>query len=144
MKLFGQEVPDKINIENKEINSLRIKLLEEELGELKQALDEQNKAKVLDALVDLFYVLIGTILALGFESVFDKGFKIVQESNLSKTCESLRVAEQNKKYYNENTKHTAGYVLHNYNFIITDIKTGKVLKPLHYIDAAPKLKELVK
>ena len=56
METFGQEVKSKSSLSSDEINSLRISLIEEELSELKHAIDQKNLLEVADALTDLLYV----------------------------------------------------------------------------------------
>jgi predicted HAD superfamily Cof-like phosphohydrolase len=63
---------------------LRLHLLQEELAELAEAMANGDLVATLDALVDLQYVLSGTVLSLGFASVFEQAFKEVHRSNMSK------------------------------------------------------------
>ena len=82
MKTFGQEVKSKSSLSSDEINSLRISLIEEELSELKHAIDQKNLLEVADALTDLLYVTYGAGHAFGIN--LDKCFDEVQKSNMSK------------------------------------------------------------
>lgn len=43
-----------------------------------------NPTEVLDALIDLRYVLNGAVLSLGFEEIFDEAFEIVHANNMTK------------------------------------------------------------
>ena len=82
MKTFGQEVKSKSSLSSEKINSLRVSLIEEELEELKQAINEKNLLEVADALTDLLYVTYGAGHAFGIN--LDKCFNEVQKSNMSK------------------------------------------------------------
>ena len=62
MTTFEQEVKHSPEIPSKDVCKLRVALLEEEVGELKQALKDKNIVEVLDALIDIEYVLNGTFL----------------------------------------------------------------------------------
>ena len=82
MKTFGQEVKSKSSLSSEKINNLRVSLIEEELEELKQAINEKNLLEVADALTDLLYVTYGAGHAFGIN--LDKCFNEVQKSNMSK------------------------------------------------------------
>lgn len=78
---------------------LRINLLTEELQELSLALQQRNLVEAADALCDLQYVLSGAIHELGLGPVFAELFAEVHDSNMSKACESLEIAEQTAMHY---------------------------------------------
>ncbi len=80
---------------------LRIALLEEELNELKKAIEEKDLTEVADAFCDIQYVLSGAILEFGLGEKFPALFDEVQRSNMSKTCKTLAEAEATQKYYLE-------------------------------------------
>jgi len=63
---------------------LRINLLQEELDELKEALDNDDLVETLDALIDLQYVLDGAFLSFGMQDVKEAAFNEVHRSNMSK------------------------------------------------------------
>ena len=96
MKTFGQEVKSKSSLSSDKINSLRIGLIEEELEELKKAINQKNLIEVADALTDLLYVTYGAGHAFGIN--LDKCFDEVQKSNMSK------LGKDNKPIYNEHGK----------------------------------------
>lgn len=66
---------------------LRLKLFKEELQELEDAINAKDEIEVLDALLDLEYVLMGSYLSLGYHRYREDGFKEVHESNMSKLGE---------------------------------------------------------
>ena len=82
MKTFGQEVKDKPSFSTEKINNLRISLIEEELKELKDAMESKDLLEVADALTDILYVTYGAGHAFGIN--LDKCFDEVQNSNMSK------------------------------------------------------------
>ena len=85
---YGLPVSRTQDISDKKTNSLRINLLAEELDELKEALDEGDIVEVLDALIDLQYVLDGAFLSFGLHPVKDVAFNEVHRSNMSKLDEN--------------------------------------------------------
>ena len=96
MKTFGQEVKTKAELRNNKINQLRISLINEELEELKKAIEDNDILEVADALTDILYVAYGAGHAFGIN--LDKCFNEVQESNMSK------LGSDGKPIYNESGK----------------------------------------
>ena len=93
MKTFGQEVKNKPSLSDNKINELRVSLIQEELDELKEAMNNKDLLEVADALTDLLYVTYGAGHAFGID--LDKCFNEVQNSNISKLC------KDGKPIYNE-------------------------------------------
>ncbi len=96
MKTFGQEVKEKAEFPNKKITSLRYDLINEELLELKEAIEKRDIKEVADALTDILYVTYGAGHAFGIN--LDKCFKEVQSSNMSK------LGKDGKPIYNDKGK----------------------------------------
>ena len=96
MKTFGQEVKTNSELSTEKINNLRINLINEELEELKKAIEDKNIIEVADALTDILYVAYGAGHAFGMN--LDKCFDEVQKSNMSK------LGDDGKPIYNENGK----------------------------------------
>ena len=96
MKTFGQEVKDKPSFSTEKINNLRVSLIEEELKELKDALESNDLLEVADALTDILYVTYGAGHAFGID--LDKCFNEVQNSNMSK------LGDDGKPIYNDHGK----------------------------------------
>ena len=67
---FNLPVLDEPTIPSKKRCELRINLLEEELKELKVAIEENDIVEVIDAFCDIQYVLSGAILEFGFGEKF--------------------------------------------------------------------------
>ena len=96
METFGQEIKEKAEFPNEKIISLRYDLIKEELGELKEAMNNKDIKEVADALTDILYVTYGAGHAYGIN--LDKCFEEVQNSNMSK------LGSDGKPIYNENGK----------------------------------------
>ena len=96
MKTFGQEVKVKAGFSSDKINKLRVDLIEEELEELKEAINRKDLKETIDALTDILYVTYGAGHAFGIN--LDKCFEEVQNSNMSK------LDENGKPIYNEHGK----------------------------------------
>ena len=96
MKTFGQEVKTKAELSNDKINDLRVSLINEELEELKKAIEDNDILEVADALTDILYVTYGAGHAFGIN--LDKCFNEVQQSNMSKS------GSDGKPIYNESGK----------------------------------------
>ena len=96
METFGQEVKTSANFPDKKIQKLRVDLIEEELSELRVAIDKKDIKEVADALTDILYVTYGAGHAFGID--LDKCFDEVQRSNMSK------LDENGKPVFNENGK----------------------------------------
>jgi predicted HAD superfamily Cof-like phosphohydrolase len=82
MNAFGQEVKETPEFPDEATQALRVELIEEELGELKEAIEAKNYIAVADALTDILYVTYGAGHAFGID--LDKCFAEVQRSNMSK------------------------------------------------------------
>ena len=95
-KTYLQEVKTKAELGNNKINELRISLINEELEELKKAIEDNDILEVADALTDILYVTYGAGHAFGID--LDKCFNEVQESNMSK------LGPDGKPIYNESGK----------------------------------------
>ena len=93
MKTFGQEVKTSPSLSTEKINKLRIELIKEELGELTEAMKNNDLLEVADALTDILYVTYGAGHAFGID--LDKCFDEVQNSNMSK------LGENGKPIYND-------------------------------------------
>ena len=96
METFGQEVKNKASFSSTKINKLRYDLINEELNELKEAMDNNDLLEVADALTDILYVTYGAGHAFGID--LDKCFEEVQNSNMSK------LDENSKPIYNNSGK----------------------------------------
>jgi len=115
--------------------ALRVSLLQEELNELKEAIDDKDIVGIADALADLQYVLSGAVLEFGLGPKFKALFDEVQRSNMSKTCPNLEVAEATQKYYLE-YKNTESYIKEqDGEYLVYRAEDHKVLKSVRYSEA---------
>tara|TARA_B100001741_G_scaffold227944_1_gene189506 strand:+ start:411 stop:758 length:348 start_codon:yes stop_codon:yes gene_type:complete len=96
MNTYGQEVKDNPEFPNSKIVQLRIDLIQEELNELKEAINNKDIVEVADALTDILYVTYGAGHSFGID--LDSCFDEVQRSNMSK------LGEDGKPIYNEHGK----------------------------------------
>ena len=94
--LSSNEVKDKPSFGTEKINNLRVSLIEEELKELKDAMESKDLLEVADALTDILYVTYGAGHAFGIN--LDKCFDEVQNSNMSK------LDQNGQPIYNESGK----------------------------------------
>ena len=96
MKTFGQEVKEYPDLPPEEVVDLRLDLINEEVGELCEAVERDDMTEIADALTDILYVTYGMGAALGID--LDKCFEEVQRSNMSK------MGEDGKPMYREDGK----------------------------------------
>lgn len=140
-KLFELPIQESPAIPSKERCELRINLLEEELRELKEAIENNDLIEAADAFCDLQYVLSGAILEFGFGKKFKKLFAEVQRSNMSKACNTLEEAEETVKYYKANKDTDAVIKMKGDKYLVYRKDDQKVLKSVKY--SAVSLSELI-
>ena len=96
MNTYGQEVKNTPEFPDSKIVQLRIDLIQEELNELKEAINNNDIIEVADALTDILYVTYGAGHSFGID--LDSCFNEVQNSNMSK------LGDDGKPIYNESGK----------------------------------------
>ena len=96
MNTYGQEVKNTPDFPDSKIVQLRIDLIQEELNELKEAINNNDIIEVADALTDILYVTYGAGHSFGVD--LDSCFNEVQNSNMSK------LGDDGKPIYNESGK----------------------------------------
>jgi predicted HAD superfamily Cof-like phosphohydrolase len=132
---FKLPVLDNPIIPSKERCALRVNLLQEELDELKEAIEQDDLVEIADALSDLQYVLSGAVLEFGLGNRFKKLFDEVQRSNMSKTCKTIEEATATQEHYKQ-TKNTDSYIEEkNGEYLVFRKEDSKVLKSVNYSEA---------
>ena len=86
MDTFGQEVLHKPTLPKNSLSTLRLALIDEEVQELRDALEAQDIVEIADALTDILYVVYGAGHAFGIP--LDECFDEVHRSNMSKLGEN--------------------------------------------------------
>jgi predicted HAD superfamily Cof-like phosphohydrolase len=125
------------DLKNDKLVNFRMSLIDEEVGELREALKNKDRTEVIDALADILFVVYGAGKA--FDIDLDKAFDIVYESNMSKFCNTEEEAQATVDYYHKN-KETLGYDSpayrqYGYLWIVYNKSTGKILKSINYTPA---------
>lgn len=139
--LFKLPVVNSPEIPGQDRINLRISLLEEELSELKKAIEEDDIVEVADAFADLQYVLSGAILEFGLGQKFKDIFNEVQRSNMSKTCKTMEEAKETQNYYKE-TRGVDSFIENSDNeYLVYRKEDGKVLKSINF--SAPDIKSIL-
>jgi|SRR5690625_1061720 len=128
--LAGAKLPDDFTLPSKEVFKLQIELLKEELQELAEAYVENDKTECLDALIDIAYVLFGTINRFGAHKVIKEGFDRVHNSNMSKFCKTKGEADRTKEHYEG--KNIPCKIHKQGSYFVVKSEIGKVLKSVDY------------
>lgn len=115
--------------------NLRINLMQEELDEIKEAIDKNDLIEVADGLCDLMYVLCGSILEFGLNDKFNELFNEVQRSNMSKACDTQKEAIETLLHYKKRDNTEGTYKEINGKWIVYRIPDNKVLKSVNYSPA---------
>lgn len=139
---FKAPILDKPQIPNKERCELRVNLIQEELNELKQAIEDNDIVEIADALADIQYVLSGAYLEFGFENSIYDLVREVHRSNMSKVCNNEQEAIDTVEYY-KNERSTDGYYekQEDGTYLVYRKGDNKVLKNINYSEA--NLKSIV-
>lgn len=134
-KTFDAPILETPQIPSEERCQLRVSLLQEELNELKQAIDDGNLVEIADALCDIQYVLSGAILEFGMGEVFDELFEEVQRSNMSKACSSIQEAIDTISHYKQKDGTESTYKQVGDKWVVYRLSDNKVLKSVNYSPA---------
>jgi predicted HAD superfamily Cof-like phosphohydrolase len=112
---FGVNIEKAPTIPAKVRCELRQNIIQEEVDELKAAWESGNLVEVADALADIHYLVMGTVLEFGLQDKYSEIFNEVHRSNMSK------LDENGKPIYRED-----GKVIKSNLYSRPDI--GKILK----------------
>ncbi|MBK9632332.1 MAG: nucleoside triphosphate pyrophosphohydrolase family protein [Saprospiraceae bacterium] len=137
--LFDMPILEQAQIPSSERCNLRLSLLEEELKELRQAIEDNDLTEIADALCDLQYVLSGAVLEFGLGVKFKSMFDEVQRSNMSKACGTYEEALQTQAKYLEEKQTQSEIVQKENKFLVYRKEDGKVLKSIQYSPANLRL-----
>lgn len=133
--LFDLPILEQPQIPDASRCKLRVSLLEEELSELKEAIEQGDLIAAADAFCDLQYVLSGAIHEFGLGSHFYNLFQEVQRSNMSKACSSLEEAENTRAMYLEQKQTISEIKQKGTSYLVYRTEDGKVLKSINYSPA---------
>lgn len=113
---------------------LRLKLIQEEVKELEQAIKDKNFTEVIDALSDILYVVYGAGHEMGVQ--LDHTFDLVHKSNMTKFCDTEQQAKDTVEWYKKNELRykQPSYRLapDGVHYVVFDAETDKVLKSINY------------
>ena len=125
---------------NREDADFVVNFIQEELDELKEAIENRDIVEVLDAILDIAYVGLGNgAMVFGLKDKIEAGYAEVQASNLSKICSTedeaietveVRSKEQGAECHYEKTK---------YGYVVYRSHDNKVRKNINYF--RPNLKQ---
>ncbi len=119
----------------KERATLRVSLLQEELNELKKAIEDGDLVEMADAYADLQYVLSGAILETGLGEVFSALVKEVHRSNMTKACKTMDEVVFSKREYEKEGVLTFIRASDEGLYVLYRQTDGKVLKSKNYSEA---------
>lgn len=134
-RTFNAPILETPQIPSKQRCELRVNLLQEELNELKEAIESGNVVEVADALADLQYVLSGAVLEFGLGDKFVQLFNEVQRSNMSKACNTQQEAISTLAFYKQKDGTEGYYRKVNDKWVVYRNGDDKVLKSINYSEA---------
>jgi predicted HAD superfamily Cof-like phosphohydrolase len=135
-RLFQHPVLESPQIPSKQRTGLRVSLIQEELNELKEAIEKNDIVEVADALADLQYVLSGTILEFGMKDKFTDIFNEVHRSNMTKACKTEDEAIETVKSYKKGCPGVEyHYELIEGKYLVYRTEDRKTLKSIYYEQA---------
>jgi predicted HAD superfamily Cof-like phosphohydrolase len=133
--LFDAPILAAPSIPSEDRCTLRINLLQEELNELKDAIEQQDIIGIADALGDIQYVLSGAVLEFGLADQFAAIFDEIQRSNMSKTCQTIEEAEMTALHYQSTKDFKTKIVQKGQVYLVYRLPDFKVLKSIQYSEA---------
>lgn len=131
-KTFNVSVLESPQIPSKERCDLRINLMQEELTEIKEAVENNDFVEISDGLCDLMYVLVGSILEFGLGRKFPALFDEVHRSNMSKACVTQQEALATISHYKKKDGTEAMYKPVGDKWVVYRMSDNKVLKSINY------------
>lgn len=123
---------------DKELIRYRLSLVQEEFGELVDAVTHKDFVETIDGLADLLFVTYGFFSSIGIDA--DKAYDIVSESNMSKLCKTEEEAQKTVEFYLQ--EEPKRYDSPSYrrsddgvNWVVYNKSTMKILKSYKYTPA---------
>lgn len=124
---------------------LAISLVQEEFDEMKEALENNDREELLDSIADLQFVIHNVAYFYGLTAEeIEKKYNQVVASNYSKFCQTKEEAQQAVVAYamglhpSKPDENIATHVVETgnakYPFVVKNLKTGKLLKGLGYLE----------
>lgn len=124
--------------------SLAISLVEEELQELKDGIQNKDRKEVLNAIVDLWWVISNVSYFSNINlKELEKEFENVEKSNFSKYCKTYEEAQKTVDAYSNGTHpNKLGVIIETYIVSTNSVeypfvvkrKDGKILKSINFKD----------
>lgn len=125
---------------NKDDANFVINFIQEELDELKEAVENDDIVEILDALLDITYVGLGNgAMVFGLKDKMWEGYQEVQASNLSKVCKTVEEAEETVRVRSEQQGEPCHYEEVNGTYVVYRTRDNKVMKSINYF--RPDLKK---
>lgn len=110
-----------------------IDFIQEELNELKEAVENKNIIEIFDALLDITYVGLGNgALVFGLKNKMLEGYAEVQASNMSKICNTIEEAEATVKLRSKQQGEPCHYTPIEDKFVVYRTSDNKVMKSINY------------
>lgn len=110
-----------------------INFIQEELDELREAVEQENIQEILDAILDITYVGLGNgAMVFGLKDKIWEAYQEVQASNLSKICTTLEEAEETVKVRSEQQGEPCHYKEVGENYVVYRTSDKKVMKSINY------------
>jgi len=141
-EMFNAPVLETPQIPSKERCDLRVTLIQEELDEMKEAIENGDVIEIADSLGDLMVVLCGSILEFGMGDKFNEIFENIHNSNMSKACTSQQEALATLSHYKQKDGTEGRYEEVNGKYIVYRKEDNKVLKSVGYSPAS--LEDIIK
>lgn len=117
-----------------------IDFIQEELDELKEAVEKKDIVEIFDALLDITYVGLGNgAMVFGLKDKIEAGYAEVQASNLSKICNTLEEAEETVRVRSEQQGTECHWEKIGDKYVVFRSSDKKVMKSINYF--RPDLKQ---
>ena len=134
-EMFNAPVLETPQIPSKERCNLRVTLIQEELDEMKEAIENGDVIEIADSLGDLMVVLCGSILEFGMGDKFDEIFENIHNSNMSKACSTKQEAIETLLHYKQKDGTEGTYQQIGEKYVVNRNGDNKVLKSVAYSPA---------